>query len=231
MTKIFSLLPIALAGLCFQAASAEAAPASGPRGAQQVQYTSIAPVQMAKAVEVIPVRIDVQFGTAERAKILEALRHWNHVLNGQLRFDVAAQPYNVNIPGAPAARNAWTVARVSGTGVSPIPGRGPQLGTLAQAQELTNGGGMVVVFADKLGQRDLAQIMLHELGHVLGLGHDNAGRLMAPYYAGNAQQCIDKGAVQAVAHSKGLAFGALNWCGDAASVAAANRNQGRLASR
>ena len=231
MTKIFSLLPIALAGLCFQAASADAAPTAGPRGQSQVHYTSIAPVSTVTAVEVIPVRIDVQFSAAERAKILEAVRHWNHVLNGQIRFDVAAQPYNVNGPAAPTARNTWTVARVSGTGVSPIPGRGPGLGTLAQAQELTNGGGMVVVFADKVGNRDLGQIMLHEMGHVLGLGHDNAGRLMSPHYAGNAQQCIDKGAVQAVARVKGLAFGAMNWCGDAASVAAASRNQGQMAAR
>jgi hypothetical protein len=236
MTKIFSLLPIALAGLCFQAATADAAPATGPRDQQQLRYTSIAPVRPAKAVEVIPVRIDVQFNAGERAKIVEAVRHWNHALNGQVRLDVATQPYNVNAPSnsagaAPTARNTWTVARVSGTGVSPIPGRGPQLGTLAQAQELTNGGGMVVVFADKIGQRDLAQIMLHELGHVLGLGHENAGRLMSPHYAGNAQQCIDKGAMQAVAQIKRLTFQALNWCGDAASIAAANRTQGRVAAR
>jgi hypothetical protein len=230
MFKTLSLLPLAAAALFFQGVSAEAAPSAGPRnGGAAVQYTSLAPVQTAR-VETINIRIDMQFSGSDRAKIVEAVGHWNHALNGQLRFEIAAQPYNVNAP-APMQGKTWTVSRVSGTGTSPIPGRGPGLGTLAQAQELTNGSGMVIVFADKVGNRDLGQIMMHEIGHVLGLGHENAGRLMSPHYAGNAQQCIDRGAMQAVAAQKGLVFQGLNWCGDAASVAAANRAFGQVASR
>ena len=218
----FALLPLAVIGLCFKAHNADAAPTAGPK-TTTMQYTSIAAPASLAPVEVIPVRIDINFGAGERAKIVEAVKHWNHALNGQIRFEVAAQPYNVNTPAGATAANTWTVAKVSGRGVSPIPGRGPGLGTLAQAQELTNGGGLVAVFADKIGNRDLSQIMLHELGHVLGLGHENAGRLMSPHYAGNAQQCIDRGAMQAVAQVKRLNFNTLNWCGDSVQVAQANR--------
>jgi hypothetical protein len=228
-TILTSLLPIALAAFCFQAPkAAEAHGVAQPTGAR-VAYTNVAP-QAAAAAEVIPVRIDVRFTADERAKIIEAVKHWNHSLNGQIRFDLQAQGYD---PEAPQARiggrtNTWIVARVVGTSASPVPGKGPQLGTLAQAQSLGDGG-IVTVFAEKIGNRDLAQIMLHEFGHVLGLGHENAGRLMAPYYSASAQQCIDKGAVQAVAQLKGLPFEALNWCGDAATVA--QRNAGQIASR
>ena len=223
MSKIFSaLLPIALAGFCLQAQNAEASQ-TVPKSLS-AQYTSVAAQTPVKG-EIIPVRIDIHFTSDERAKIVEAVRQWNHALNGQIRFDIQAQAYDPNSPSAAPTRNTWTVARVSGTGASPIPGRGPGLGTLAMTQELTHGSGMVVVFADKIGNRDLSKIMMHEIGHVLGLGHEHAGRLMAPYYSGDAQQCIDKGAMQALAHSRGLPFQALNWCGDAGQVAAANRQQ------
>jgi hypothetical protein len=219
---LLSLLPVALAGLVFQAPAADATPSAGPQRGSQVQYTSIVSLAHVQA-EIIPVRIDVQFNGEERTRIVEAIRHWNHVLNGQARFEIG-QDHNVNASSGPKQPNTWIVVRVSGTGFSPIPGRGPQLGTLAQAQTLVEGG-MVSVFADKIGQRDLAQIMLHELGHVLGLGHENAGRLMAPQYSTGAQQCIDKGAVQAVARQKNLAFYALNWCGEPGAVTQANHGQ------
>lgn len=219
---LLSLLPVALAGLMFQAPNADASPTAGPQRASQMQYTSITPLAAAHA-EVILVRIDVQFNAGERARIVEAIKHWNHALNGQVRFEIG-EAHNVNVASGPKKPNTWLVVRVSGTGFSPIPGRGPQLGTLAQAQTLVEGG-MVSVFADKIGNRDLAQIMLHELGHVLGLGHENAGRLMAPHYSAGAQQCIDKGAVQAVARTKNLSFYALNWCGEPGAVAQANAGQ------
>lgn len=223
----FSLLPLAVIGLCLQVQTADAAPTAGPRGGASVQYTSIPAPASLMPTEVINVRIDINFSAGERTKIVEAVAHWNHALNGQIRLDVSAQPYNVNAPshatGGATGRNTWTVAKVNGRGASPIPGRGPGLGTLAQAQETTNGSGIISVFADKLGNRDLAQIMLHEIGHVLGLGHENAGRLMSPHYAGNAQQCIDRGAMQAIARAKHLNFAAFNWCGDSTQVAQANR--------
>ena len=215
----------------------ETAQAAGTGSNTAVAYTNVAAVNPTVQAEIIPVRIDSQFNVEERAKILEALRHWNHALNGQIRFDVSSVPYTASgaFSAAPQNKNAWIVARVSGTGAMPAgatPSRGPQLGmTLAQTQQLLGNGGMVLVFADKLGQRDLGGIMLHELGHVLGLGHDNAGRLMAPTYSTANQQCIDRGAVQAVAQIKGLAFENLNWCADTATIAAAARNQAQIASR
>ncbi len=233
-----SFLSLIAAAATFAASfQVETAQAAGTGSNTAVAYTNVASVNSTAPVEIIPVRIDTQFNVEERAKILEALRHWNHALNGQIRFDVSATPYNVSGPvaSAPTTKNAWIIARVSGTGAMPagvLQNRGPQLGmTLAQTQQLLGEGGMVLVFADKIGNRDLGGIMLHELGHVLGLGHDNAGRLMAPTYSASAQQCIDRGAVQAVAQIKGLAFENLNWCADTATIAAAARNQGQVASR
>ena len=61
---------------------------------------------------------------------------------------------------------------------------------------------------------------MHEFGHALGAGHDSGSALMHPYYTGDKQRCIDKGAVQAVAVAQRLSLDNLNWCGgEGATVA------------
>src|SRR5207253_9723328 len=93
---------------------------------------------------------------------------------------------------------AWMVAPVRGAAPSAPLGR--ELGqALAITQSLPRGGGLVIVYLDRLGNRDLGGVMLHELGHALGLGHDANGRLMSAHYSGNNQRCIDRAAVMALA--------------------------------
>ena len=60
----------------------------------------------------------------------------------------------------------------------------------------------------------LATAVRHELGHVLGLPHDPASRLMSPILDPLGQQCIDKATVAAVAKMRGLPLDQLNWCED-----------------
>ena len=62
-------------------------------------------------------------------------------------------------------------------------------------------GGTVTVYVDRVRGYDLASVMRHELGHVLGLGHDANGRLMSSHYTASRQQCIDRAAAEAVAAS------------------------------
>ena len=57
-----------------------------------------------------------------------------------------------------------------------------------------NRGGFVYVISDRIGQRDLTGVVMHEFGHVLGAGHDGAG-LMAPVYNAAMGRCIDQDAV------------------------------------
>jgi predicted Zn-dependent protease len=62
--------------------------------------------------------------------------------------------------------------------------------------------------------RVLAAAVRHELGHVLGLLHDPASRLMSPVHDPAGQRCIDKATIAAVARMRGLPIDELNWCED-----------------
>ena len=69
----------------------------------------------------------------------------------------------------------------------------------------------MIVYLDRIGTRDLGSVMMHELGHVLGVGHADKG-LMATHYHPVDQQCVDKATVAAVAAKRQLPADKLNWC-------------------
>ena len=162
--------------------------------------------------EIVRLAIDDQFTLYDRAKILRAVNEWNHVLNGFVRFDIA-----------PAAdhEQVWLIAPVR-TG-RPPPANGVIVGhALAATQAVPPLGGVVIVYVDRVRGYDLASVMRHELGHVLGLGHDPNGRLMSSRYTANRQQCIDRAAAEAVAAKRTLPSAALNWCEEAPVASASD---------
>ena len=111
------------------------------------------------------------------------------MLNGFVKFDID-----------PAADHGQFWAIVPLRGGRPPPVRGVIVGhALAATQPALPIGGMVTVYVDRVRGYDLASVMRHELGHVLGLGHDANGRLMSSHYTASRQQCIDRAAAEAVA--------------------------------
>jgi hypothetical protein len=58
----------------------------------------------------------------------------------------------------------------------------------------------------------LENIILHELGHVLGLNHDPRSRLMSVEYVLDKQGCVDKVTVETLAKLKNIPVNELNWC-------------------
>ena len=181
-----------------------------------IQYTN-APA-LAEPARSVPIRLDRAFNLYERAKISRAINEWNHVLNGAVRLEISADEFTTAATGEVIRPQSegWIVAKVDS--------RYPMLGNPAMKRTLalTVGTRRAIIFvvADRIGNRDLGGILMHEFGHALGAGHDSGSALMHPYYAGDKQHCIDKGAVQAVAVAQRLSLANLNWCGDSANVAA-----------
>lgn len=231
-----SLLSLSLLGACAQhdrcmvsanpdsaTCSAAYMPSSQPAPRDTLQYTANLATPAANP-ETITVRLDHNFSSGERDKIGRAVDQWNHVLNGHARFDISSLPLGAGPATTPETNKpgTWIVAKVNGGGL----GSGGAMGNgmsmrsniftqaLAQTQPLGTMGGMVIVFADRIGSRDLTGVMMHEFGHVLGLDHDPRGRLMSTHYTSNRQACVDRAAAQAVALAKNLPLAELNWCGE-----------------
>ena len=147
--------------------------------------------------EIIALRLSGPFGLGDRARIFRAVNEWNVALNGFVRFEIVPEG------GPPTGGKSWTILASNDNA--------PAARSALAFTYATPSGGLMAVYLDRIGNRDLGGVVMHELGHVLGLGHDSGG-LMATHYHPTAQQCVDKAAVQAVAAKRSLPLGQLNWC-------------------
>ncbi len=154
--------------------------------------------------------VDSDFDDGERQRIALAIRQWNYALNGFLQFRASLLPDNASPSAIAQIRRSggWIVARVDSR--HPITRQNEGRRALAVTAG-GHGGGLVYVISDRIGGRDLTGVVMHELGHVLGAGHDGAG-LMAPVYNAAAGRCIDRDAVALVAMAQRLPLTQLNWC-------------------
>jgi hypothetical protein len=207
-SKLFiSLLLLALLPGCMESGYLVTSLAGDPVAAGRVaalRYTSHRPT--ATAAEIVPLRLKGSFTPGDRAKILRAVNEWNVALNGFVRFAI------VEDAGASATiaghTRPWSI--MAAQGISPRVVPGPTI-ALAHTQPLPGTGGLMIVYVDRIGTRDLGSVVLHELGHVLGVGHGERG-LMAAHYHPADQQCIDKATIAAIAARRRLAVDQLNWC-------------------
>lgn len=152
--------------------------------------------------EKIALNIMGPFSTAERAKILRAVNEWNVALNGFVRFEIVSDDKDVTSK----ASMHWVVSASHGGQSTGLPT------ALAATYPATDIGGLMVIHVDRIGRRDLGGVVMHELGHVLGLGHDPEGHLMAALYHPSHKQCVDRSAAEAVAAKRNLPLAQLNWC-------------------
>jgi hypothetical protein len=154
-----------------------------------------------KAPIVVPVVIVGQFSDDQRNGIRQAADEWNRTLNGHIRFEIQ--------PNTGAAK-VWAVTAVP---KSPVNNKGEVLG---ETVTLPSGGrGLVMVYLDRLGNRSVEGVILHEFGHVLGLQHEPGHGLMSATYNPHAYGCVDYSAAAQVAKLYNVPLREFRWCGEA----------------
>lgn len=194
-------LALLLAAILLSVIPANAATMGGWR------YTDrAAPATAGRSIELY---VDRDFDDYERGRIVAAMRQWNYVLNGFVRFHARTLPDNPTRGMLAQIKRSggWIVARVDSR--HPMARQGE--GVNALAVTAGGNGGFVYVISDRIGQRDLTGVIMHEFGHVLGAGHGGSG-LMAPVYNPAMGRCIDREAVALVASVHRLPLDRLNWC-------------------
>lgn len=211
---LLSLLPGCMeSGYLVTSLAGDPVIAAQPAQVASLRYTNHRPA--ATAEETVPLRIKGSFSPGDRAKILRAVNEWNVALNGFVRFTIVEES-GVSTANARQSR-PWSIMAAEGIGPRVAPG--PTI-ALAHTQAIPGAGGLMIVYVDRIGTRDLGSVVMHELGHVLGVGHSERG-LMAAHYHPTDQQCIDKATITAVADKRRLAVDQLNWC--ETNVASATR--------
>jgi hypothetical protein len=162
--------------------------------------------------QIVSLIVTDTFSLYERAKILRAVNEWNVALNGFVRFEIMPDGNDATS----GAHEHWVITSKQGGQSTGLPT------TLAATYPVAVVGGLMVIYVERIGRRDLGGVVMHELGHVLGLGHSTRGGLMAAHYHATSQQCVDRATVEAVAAKRGLPLARLNWCEDGQVASAAD---------
>jgi hypothetical protein len=156
------------------------------------RYTAHPP---SRSDEIYTLRILDGFSIGERAKIMRAVNEWNFALNGVARFEIVDAP----------EKAGWIIL-ASDSYTPNRPGDYPIAETMGSGE-----AGVLMVFLNRLGNKDLGMVVMHELGHVLGIGHQPHG-LMSTHYRFDEFRCIDDSTIAALAQLRGLPMERFNWC-------------------
>lgn len=182
----------------------------------QKKYSNNHLIISESSIKHVPVYIDARFSGNDRLNVGYALETWNYAFNGQVVLDIH---YNTE---------QWTIKQFDdihmNQGIAIIylsENEGDNIPTLSndpfQAQKVLAwvnelGGNKVYVLRNRIKEKNLFYITLHELGHIFGVQHSDENNLMQPNYYINTQACVDKSTATAAALYLGINPKYMNWC-------------------
>lgn len=185
---------------------------------------SVKPYYYVKTAEpaVVPVKIyhvwvDKQFGEMDRIAIDNSVRQWNYALNGYVKIVVDSYVFDMesDVLSRVMRGEGWVILKirsdnplVAGVDRPAKPGE-QQYYTLAWVNEI--GGNRMWVVRNRIDNSWMQGVMLHEMGHLLGSGHDNV-YLMQPHFNWEDYRCVDYQALKRVAEYQVIPLGRLNYC-------------------
>jgi len=163
----------------------------------------------------IPIYLDKQFGQADLLAIDDAINAWNYALNGYVKLRVVSTSFDLEpeVIKQCLAGGCWMIMRIDSS--NPMVDDGPTVNgqpaakTLAWANDV--GGNRIYMIRDRIDNKWMMGVSLHEMGHLLGAKHDNV-YLMQAHYNWEDTRCVDYYSIKLVAEYQHLPLGRMNYC-------------------
>jgi hypothetical protein len=161
-------------------------------------------------IRIIPIWIDWRFTTGEKESIKEGIAEWDNGLNGWMKLRVIDEEFNGEDWKIKKmyTYGGWAVVKVTVEDL-PILYKWDGESTLGYVDEI--GGNIISLVEARLSEDMIKYVIMHEAGHLLGLGHDGK-HLMGAYYSRNNFRCIDEGTMERVGKIWNIRKGLLNFC-------------------
>ena len=169
------------------------------------KYTTNPP-QKDFAAQTIPIAIDINFSDFEKSEIENAIQEWNGALNNSLVLQVVSKQFDMDPEELASGlnRNELFILKIDSNSYLV-----PSEQTLAFTNDL--GGNFMYIITDRIYFENLKEIVMHEMGHLLGADHDSSG-LMMTHFDAFEFRCIDKKTMQQISLMHNLNFENLNYC-------------------
>lgn len=166
------------------------------------QYSTSMPTSN---IEAKTVWIDVNFSNIEKSEIKDAILEWQNSLSGAYVFFIK-EDFNMESEQLSNFNYDWFILKKD---IKDITARKIDENAITLAYANIIKGNIITVIDKRSNNKKLKSIIMHEIGHLLGLSHTDGG-LMNSYYTG--LECIDKVAAKEIAKILFLRIENIKYC-------------------
>lgn len=191
----------------------------GCAGPINYQYHKVSKEENHTHWKVYPVYLDRSLTEKERLEVWKVTNEWNYALNGYMAWHIESQYFDHTNQYNLA--NMIDQVKTSHEGLLVFGLKHDEDMTdkliddeeiLALVNSLGDNAHALFLIQDRIGNKDLHRILLHEFGHAMGAQHVSAESLMFNAYGPMQLGCIDKITAAQVANYHKLDLSKMNYC-------------------
>lgn len=155
----------------------------------------------------VSIWVDKTFSAGDLESLDAAIFEWNFVLNGHVKLNIVSRDFDMEPSEIIRIRDAdgWIIMKINGKTSEHVKDNT----WLAYCDHVA--GHYMYMIRDRLQDRDMKQVFMHELGHLLGSEHVGH-HLMYKYYIFGRYSCVDRLTAEEVAFHWNLSPDRLNFC-------------------
>jgi len=163
-------------------------------------------------LHIIPIYIDNKFCITDKALIKTAIDNWNDALNGYLILKIISTNFiesKESIKRIIKEKSFVILQTYSDNEIIKERDIDDNL-TIGLANKI--GGNIIHLVRDRLSEKDITPITMHELGHLLGADHTEEKYLMNYLYSKDRYKCVDLYTIRQVSEFWHLPIQRMNYC-------------------